>query len=126
MKDEVKKCWNSTKAWCKRHKKAILIVGGTVVGIVIFKKGIDAGRGLYLTDTAQRTSDLVDFFGPDNMGVFAVSDEIIRSVDENIFTDLAPEIEGGVLAKCLKHGSIERVYNLGDMVKKVAVTIDSV
>lgn len=126
MKDKIKKSLNKSKDWCKRHKKTLIIVGGTVVGIVIFKKGINAGRGLYLTDTAERTSDLIKFYSPEEAGVFTVSEGVVRAVDESVFTDLAPEIESGILAKCLKHGSIERVYNLGDVVKKVTVNIDSV
>ena len=126
MKDEIKKGLNKTKDWCKRHKKALIIVGGTVVGIVIFKKGIDAGRGLYLTDTAERTSDLIKFYSPKEAGIFSVGKEIIQSVDESVFTDLAPDIEGGILEKSLKHGIIERIYDLGDVVKKVTINIDTV
>ena len=126
MKDEIKKGLNKTKDWCKRHKKALIIVGGTVVGIVIFKKGIDAGRGLYLTDTAERTSDLIKFYSPKEAGVFAVSEGVVRAVDESVFTDLAPNIEGGILEKSLKHGIMERIYNLGDVVKKVTINIDAV
>jgi len=127
MKEKVEKYWSKTKEWCKKHKKAIIIVGGTVVGIVIFKKGIKYGRALYLTDTATRVDEITKVFtDPSLVGTDIVSSDMIQAIDEDIFTDLAINIEDTVLSKAIEHTTIDKVYNLGDMIKKVTVNIDTV
>lgn len=127
MELEDQSLWDKTKRWCKKHKKGIIIVGGTVIGIYIFKKGIDVGRARWITDTNCRVDEYSNIFSnPKFVGPDVVSENLIRAVDEDIFTDLAISIEDSVLSKAIDHEVIEKAYNLGDVIKKVRITVDNV
>lgn len=124
---EEKSLFEKTKLWCKKHKKGIIIVGCTIVGFKIFKKGIEIGQAKWITDQAIRTNEHIKYLDNSKLlGELAVSREVIHAVDEDIFTDLAISIEDSVLSKGVEHEVIEKAYDLGNVVKKVVVNIDNV
>lgn len=107
-----------TKKFVKDHKKAIIIGGVTVAGVasvVILKDKVTAGNEMYYRK----------FF--DNFKkAMADMSEVHRKIDEQIFTDLAPEIEDMVLSEFVEDGYLDRTYELGNVLKKVEVTIKKV
>lgn len=113
MKNVIEK----TKKFVDDHKKAIVIGGVTVAGVatvVILKDKVTVKEMYYRK-----------FFDNFKKSVAGMS-EVHRKIDEQIFTDLAPEIEDMVLSEFVEDGYLDRTYELGNVLKKVEVTIKKV
>lgn len=117
FKENFKKGAEKTWDYIKDHKVEIGLTAVTVVsgiGLIIL------GRKLYLLDTKHKsfnvpsvTKDVL----PDN----------IRIIDEEIFTDLAPEIENLVINSEIEQAIAERSYTLEPTLHKlVTVKIDTI
>lgn len=106
-----------TKKFVDDHKKAIVIGGVTVAGVatvVILKDKVTVKEMYYRK-----------FFDNFKKAITGMS-EVHRKIDEQIFTDLAPEIEDMVLSEFVEDGYLDRTYELGNVLKKVEVTIKKV
>ena len=108
-KEKIVSFWK--ELWAE-HKGLIIFLGlGMFIGAL---KAIFGGGNKNID------SDEFDDFEPDE-------DEVIKDIDESIFTDLAPEIENMVLNNSISKGGIFRSYDLKNKTHKtVEVTIDTI
>ena len=109
-------------AWdfVKEHKVEIgLTIVTTVSGIGL----LILGKKLYSIDTKHRS-----FKEFKNVPSFTdVLPEFIRKIDEEIFTDLAPEIENLVICDRIENAIVERSFTLEPTLHKlVTVKIDAI
>lgn len=93
------------KNYVKKHKKAfiaggILVTTG-VVTLVVLKKKLPAEGSANVIMHIMQTDD------------GSVLSEATRLIDEEIFTELAPEIEEMVLDEAIDHKVIEKYFDLG-------------
>ena len=116
FKENFKKGAEKTWDFVKEHKVEIgLTAVTTVSGICL----ILIGRRLYLLDTKHKSFNVPS--------VTDVLPEFIRKIDEEIFTDLAPEIENLVISDGVENAVVERSYTLEPTLHKlVTVKIDAI
>lgn len=120
FKENFKKGAEKTWDFVKEHKVEISLTAVTVVsgiGLIIL------GRKLYLLDTKHKSfksisvPSVTESILPDN----------IRIIDEEIFTNLAPEIENLVINDGVENAIVERSFTLEPTLHKlVTVKIDAI
>ena len=105
------------KEWVKEHKTILietgLVVGGAVLTVLVTKK-FSCHHSNY---TLVPKPELSDF------------EKNAKLIDEEVFTDLAPNIETAVLNKDLDKVVLERSYQLDEnelLSKFVTVTVENV
>ena len=120
IKDNLQKGAEKTWNFVKEHKVEIgLTVITTVSGIGLFI----LGKKLYALDTKHKS--FKDFNVPSVTD--SVLPEFIRKIDEEIFTDLAPEIENLVICDGVENAIVERSFTLEPTLHKlVTVKIDAI
>lgn len=90
---------------------AVIVIGGTFYVIVSKENKILRKKGKEILDTLQKNT----------------TESPVRSVDEDVFTMLAPAIEEAVLDKGLEKLVLDRSYDLGNNLHKlVTVSIENV
>ena len=105
----------AAKKYVNEHKVQFVVGGVTVIGIVV--------GGRFLFKSVKKTNVKVDSNALKKVVDNGIS-EITRKIDEEIFTDLAPEIENYVLDNGIEHAVSERSYDIGDnLFKIVTVTV---
>lgn len=119
IKENFKKGAEKTWGFVKEHKVEIgLTAVTTASGIGLFI----LGKKLYALDTKHKS--FKSFNVP---SVTDILPEFIRKIDEEIFTDLAPEIENFVISDGVEHAVVERSYTLEPTLHKlVTVKIDAI
>ena len=119
IKENFKKGAENAWDFVKEHKVEIgLTIVTTVSGIGLFI----LGKKLYALDTKHKS--FKSFNVP---SVTDVLPEFIRKIDEEIFTDLAPEVENLVISDGVEHAVVERSYTLEPTLHKlVTVKIDAI
>lgn len=117
IKDNLQKGAENAWGFVKEHKVEIgLTVVTTVSGIGLFI----LGKKLYSLDTKHKNFNVPSVTG-------SVLPEYIRTIDEEVFTDLAPEIENLVISDGVEHAIVERSYTLEPTLHKlVTVKIDAI
>ena len=120
FKENFKKGVEKTWDFVKEHKVEIgLTIVTTASGIGLFI----LGKKLYSIDTKHRS--FKEFKNVPS--VTDVLPEFIRKIDEEIFTDLAPEVENLVISDGVEHAVVERSYTLEPTLHKlVTVKIDAI
>lgn len=102
------------------HKWEILgTIAGTAVGLIFLNRHFKA---------KERALE-IEKEGKDILKVFESlpqRDPLTLKIDEEIFTDLAPEIEEMVLNKGVEKGWISRTYKIGGGSKLVEVNVEKV
>lgn len=108
------------KNFVKKHKK-VFIAGGVLVttGVATFVISKDIKSMIKHEKEGQ---EILHVLRSTLKGGLT---EAQAKIDEEIFSDLAPEIEQMVLDKGIEHAVIERYYDLGEdrLFKSVVVTI---
>lgn len=112
FKKGAKKKWD----FVKEHKVEIgLTIVTTVSGIGL----IVLGKKLYKLDTPHKSINVP------NMA--STLPDFIRTIDEEVFTDLAPEIENLIINDGVENAIIERSFTLEPTLHKlVTVKIDAI
>lgn len=127
IKENFKKGVNKGFIFVKDHKVEICLTAvtvGSIVGLVLI------GRKLYMLDTKHKSLNLEgvqikDFLKGDYKCVKL--SEATRLIDEEIFTELAPDIESLVLNETIEKGGIERSFTLQPTLHKlVTVTVEAI
>lgn len=101
--------------------------GCVVAGIIIFEGVCYAILRRPRKDEKLSTDDLLSQFDDKGELLPFAKKELLKKVDEEIFTDLAPLIETFVMDDRIAHGKIERTYDTDiNYHKIVTVSIDQV
>lgn len=109
----LKKKVKTVKRFVEEHKVPIAISSLTVVCLIV--------GGRYFIKIRTPKTKAVDSA---LKAVGTELDEIVRTVNEGIFADLAPEIADYVLDNGINHAVCERSYDIGDnLFKIVTVTV---
>lgn len=116
FKENFKKGAENAWDFVKEHKVEIgLTIVTTVSGIGL----LILGKKLYSIDTKHKSFNVPS--------VTDVLPEFIRKIDEEIFTDLAPEIENLVICDGVENAIVERSFTLEPTLHKlVTVKIDAI
>lgn len=126
VKEKTKKGWE----YVKDHKVEIgltVVTVSSTIGLIIL------GKKLHSLDTKHKDLDIdwdkifrssVDTYSKNFSPEIA---ENMRIIDDQIFTDLAPEIEIYVLDNGIEHAISERTYKLEPTLNKlVRVTVEAI
>lgn len=107
------------KAFLKKNKFLLQVLGVGVVTVI---------GGTILVITGKRYKILKKDAYKEIINTLQTEIELpVKSVDEDVFTMLAPAIEGAVLDKGLEKVILDRSYDLGDNLHKlVTVSIENV
>ena len=107
------------KAFLKKNKFLLKVLGVGVVTVI---------GGTILVITGKRYKILKKDAYKEIIDTLQTEIELpVKSVDEDVFTMLAPAIEGAVLDKGLEKVILDRSYDLGDNLHKlVTVSIENV
>ena len=107
------------KAFLKKNKFLLQVLGVGVVTVI---------GGTILVITGKRYKILKKDAYKEIIDTLQTEIELpVKSVDEDVFTMLAPAIEGAVLDNGLEKVILDRSYDLGDNLHKlVTVTIENV
>lgn len=107
------------KAFLKKNKFLLQVLGVGVVTVI---------GGTILVITGKRYKILKKDVYKEIIDSLQTEIELpVKSVDEDVFTMLAPAIEGAVLDKGLEKVILDRSYDLGDNLHKlVTVSIENV
>jgi RNase H-fold protein (predicted Holliday junction resolvase) len=107
------------KAFLKKNKFLLQVLGVGVVTVI---------GGTILVITGKRYKILKKDAYKEIIDTLQTEIELpVKSVDEDVFTMLAPAIEGAVLDKGLEKVILDRSYDLGDNLHKlVTVSIENV
>ena len=107
------------KAFVKKNKFLLQVLGVGVVTVI---------GGTILVITGKRYKILKKDAYKEIIDTLQTEIELpVKSVDEDVFTMLAPAIEGAVLDKGLEKVILDRSYDLGDNLHKlVTVSIENV
>lgn len=107
------------KAFLKKNKFLLQVLGVGVVTVI---------GGTILVITSKRYKILKKDAYKEIIDTLQTEIELpVKSVDEDVFTMLAPAIEGAVLDKGLEKVILDRSYDLGDNLHKlVTVSIENV
>ena len=107
------------KAFLKKNKFLLQVLGVGVVTVI---------GGTILVITGKRYKILKKDANKEIIDTLQTEIELpVKSVDEDVFTMLAPAIEGAVLDKGLEKVILDRSYDLGDNLHKlVTVSIENV
>ncbi len=107
------------KAFLKKNKFLVQVLGVGVVTVI---------GGTILVITGKRYKILKKDAYKEIIDTLQTEIELpVKSVDEDVFTMLAPAIEGAVLDKGLEKVILDRSYDLGDNLHKlVTVSIENV
>ena len=107
------------KAFLKKNKFLLQVLGVGVVTVI---------GGTILVITGKRYKILKKDAYKEIIDTLQTEIELpVKSVDEDVFTMLAPAIEGAVLDKGLEKVILDRSYDLGDNLHKlVSVSIENV
>ena len=107
------------KAFLKKNKFLLQVLGVGVVTVI---------GGTILVITGKRYKILKKDAYKEIIDTLQTEIELpVKSVDEDVFTMLAPAIEGAVLDKGLEKVILDRTYDLGDNLHKlVTVSIENV
>lgn len=102
------------------HKWEILgTIAGTAVGLIFLNRHFKAKERAKALE--EESKELLKVFESSQQ-----RNPLVMKIDEEIFTDLAPEIEEMVLNKGVEKGWISRTYKIGGGSKLVEVNVEKV